>query len=109
VQGLVARHTWAGVGRGPRRRGSVGLGGVAACRGGAAWGSAAARVCGGAGPRRRCCEGARAPLARGAAAWRVGAGSGVGRRAAAWRGEGGRGAAARRGDGGLKRGIETRD
>jgi hypothetical protein len=74
MKGLVARRAGVGVGRGPRRRGSVGLSCVAACRGGAAWGSAAARACGGAGPRRHCCEGAWAPLARGAAAWRVGAG-----------------------------------
>jgi hypothetical protein len=108
VQGLVARHTWAGVGRGPRRRGSVGLGGVAACRGGAAWGSAAARVCGGAGPRRRCCEGARAPLARGAAAWRVGAGGrGAWGVAAAWGGGRRRGEA--RAGVGRRRGEATAD
>jgi hypothetical protein len=89
-----ARGTTCRGGRGGVGLGGVGLGGV---QGRAGVGSAAARACGGAGPRRRCCEGARAqaPLARGAAAWRVGAGTG------------GRGAAARRGDDGLKR--VTRD
>jgi hypothetical protein len=69
VQGPVARRVGAGVGRGPRRRGSVGLGGVAACRGGAEW------ACGGAGTRR----GRAAARARGGAAVRA---RGVGRAAA---------------------------
>jgi hypothetical protein len=93
-----ARGTACRGGHGGMGLGGVGLGDVAACRGGPVWGSAAARACGGAAVRAR----AQAPLARGAAAWRVGAGSG-GRRAVARRGEGGRGAVAWRGDGGLKR------
>jgi hypothetical protein len=66
-------------GRGPRRRAGAGRRGLG----------------GGAGPRRRCCDGARAqaPLARGAAAWRVGAGTG-GR----WRGEGRAGVGRRHGE-----------
>jgi hypothetical protein len=83
VHGRGAQRAGVGVGRGPRRRGSVVLGGVAACRGGVAWGSAAAR-------------------ARGGAAVRAG---GLTERAGRRRG-----AARRRrpcSDGGLKRAIET--